>query len=80
MSKYDPLRDHLAASAVVAVKLSFPAIERILGEPLPVSARKHQAWWANEESGTHSHARAWLDVGYRTCRLDLTSQTVEFVR
>ncbi len=45
---------------------SFSEIEAILGERLPVSARRHGAWWANERVGTHSHARAWLAAGFET--------------
>ena len=78
MGKYDPLREYLAAAAQPLVKLSFGEIEQVLGDSLPASARKYPAWWANEESGTHSHARAWLDVRYRTQRLDLNAETVEF--
>jgi hypothetical protein len=79
MGKYDALREHLAASAQPVLRLSFAEIERILGDVLPPSARKHQAWWANEApGGTHGHARSWLDAGYRTQNLDLNGQTVEF--
>lgn len=80
MGKYDRLHTYLADSSDVVLSLSFGEIERILGESLPASARKHQAWWANEESGTHGHARSWLDARYRTQHLDLNGQTVEFVR
>lgn len=80
MSKYDPLRDFLAAGTEPSMRLSFAQIERLLGAELPASARKHQAWWANEEVGTHSHARSWLDAGYRTRGLDLNAQTIEFTR
>lgn len=80
MGKYDPLRAHLEASTQALVKLTFAQIERILGAALPASASKHQAWWANEEEGTHSHARAWLEAGYRTQALDLNARRVEFAR
>jgi hypothetical protein len=80
VTKYAPIGDYLVASREGAVRLSFPEIERILGFPLPASARKHNAWWANESSGTHSHASAWLDRGYKTRELDLNAQSVGFVR
>ena len=80
MAKYDPLLVFLDAQSAAQLKLSFAEIERILGAPLPASARRHPAWWANERVGTHQHARAWLDAGYETRRLDLNSATVEFVR
>jgi hypothetical protein len=80
MAKYDPLREYLAARTEPFLMLSFSEIERILGEELPASARRHQAWWANETDGNHAEARAWLDAGYRTRGLDLNAETIEFVR
>ena len=79
-SKYDPLRAHLEASTEALVRLTFAQIERILGAVLPASATKHPAWWANEEVGTHGHARAWLEAGFRTQALDLNARRVEFAR
>jgi hypothetical protein len=80
MAKYDPLQAFLKRQSAPLLKLSFAEIERLLGAALPVSARRHPAWWANERVGTHQHARSWLDAGYETQRLDLNSATVEFVR
>jgi hypothetical protein len=80
MAKYDTLRTFLEARSAPQLKLSFADIERILGAPLPASARRHPAWWANERVGTHQQALAWLDAGYETRRLDLNSATIEFVR
>ena len=78
-SKYDPLYHHLVNSPETVVSLSFAEIERILGFALPASARRHQAWWANEREGTHSHARSWLEASYGTQGVDLNAQTVRFV-
>ena len=78
-SKYDPLYDHLANNPETVIALSFSEIERILGFALPASARRHQAWWANEREGTHSHARSWLEASYKTQGVDLNAQTVRFV-
>ena len=81
MSKYAPpvrLFGRPAGAAGQAVVRS--QIERVVGAPLPASARRHCAWWANERIGTHSHARAWLDAGYETRDLDVNGATVEFVR
>ena len=78
-SKYDPLYDHLANNPETVIALSFSEIERILGFALPASARRHQAWWANEREGTHSHARSWLEASYGTQGVDLNAQTVRFV-
>lgn len=80
MGKYDPLREYLEASDKPVVRLSFAEIERILGDALPASAYKHSAWWSNEApGGMHSHAKSWLDAGYRTQHLDRNGQTVEFI-
>lgn len=62
------------------VKTTFGDVERVLGRPLPASARKHRAWWANEAVGTHSHARSWLDARRKTRNVDLNAATVEFVK
>ena len=78
-SKYDPLYHHLVNSPETVISLSFAEIERILGFALPASARRHQAWWANEREGTHSHARSWLEASYGTQGVDLNAQTVRFI-
>jgi len=58
------------------VRLSFSDIEAVVGQ-LPVSARKHRPWWANDK--THSQASAWLDVGYRVAQVDLPGEVAWFV-
>lgn len=80
-SRYDRLRTYLSERPERQVRLSFSEIERIIGRPLPPSARNHRAWWANERSGSHAHARAWLEANppRRTARVDLNAQTAEFV-
>jgi hypothetical protein len=80
MSRYDPLRQYLAERTEPVVRLTFGEIERILGVDLPKSARQYRPWWANEEAGTHVHARAWLDAGRRTANVDLNAGTAEFTR
>jgi hypothetical protein len=59
--------------------MTFREVEDILGFSLPKSARDHQAWWSNARQG-HSHAAAWLDAGWRTANLDLSGETVTFVK
>jgi hypothetical protein len=66
-SKYEPLELHLRAvsPATKDVTLSFAEIERILGAPLPASARSHRAWWGNQkDSKTRPQAHAWLSAGF----------------
>ncbi|MHB8463356.1 MAG: DUF7662 domain-containing protein [Acidimicrobiales bacterium] len=79
-SRYDPLRQHLAERSEPVVRLTFAEIERILGAELPKSARQYRPWWANEQAGTHVHARAWLDAGRRTTNVELNAATVQFIR
>jgi hypothetical protein len=78
MSKYDPLRRHLEGFEFEIWAAKFGEIEAILGFRLPPSARKHQAWWANDPH--HVHASAWLDGGWQTRDLDLGSQRITFRR
>lgn len=77
---YAPLAARLTSADNRVEKLSFSAIERILGRPLPASARRHRAWWSNESAGTHSHAGAWMGVGWLVEAVDFNSGTVEFRR
>lgn len=77
---YAPLADHLQAAETSFVQLSFPQIERILGRPLPASARRHRAWWSNESSETHSHAGAWMGVGWLVDTVDFNAAAVRFRR
>ena len=78
--KYEPLFQHLARLDDERWPATFEDIETILAFPLPKSARRHSAWWANEESGSHSHARAWHSAGWRTSTVDLYAETLVFER
>ena len=78
VSKYDPLLQHLAKSDALMLTLSFGEVEQILGAPLPPSARRYSAWWANQEGKGHVESDAWMEVGYRTESLDLNAGTVVF--
>jgi hypothetical protein len=77
-SKYDPLRTYLTSRHEPVVSLTFAQIERILGLPLPASARNYRPWWANEAAGSHVHARSWLEAGRRTTAVDLNAESVDF--
>ncbi len=79
VSRYDGLRDYLSGRPEPVVRLSFVEIEQIIGVPLPASARRYRPWWANEQSGTHVHARSWLGTGRRTANVDLNAAAVDFV-
>lgn len=79
MSKYESLPQFLASAHGATKRLSFAEIERILGFKLPKSAYEHEAWWSNNATG-HSHARAWLQAGWRTEAVDLAERKVTFQR
>ena len=78
MSKYKPLERHLRASGKPRLSLTFSQIERMVGSPLPASARRYPAWWSNSE-GSHVQAQAWRDPGYRTEQVDIVQEKVTFV-
>jgi hypothetical protein len=79
MSKYRGLTDHLDHAIGLQCPMTFKEVEAALGFPLPRSARRHAAWWANTGGG-HVHAQAWLKPGWKTSRVDLTKETVMFIR
>ena len=70
---YDALTAHLRSRGGRTVRMRFDEVEAVIGS-LPRSAFRHQAWW--HESG-HSHARAWVDAGYRATP-DLSAAAVTF--
>ncbi len=77
MSKYDPLRRHLARSRAPALDLNFTDVERIIGRLLPKRARD-EAWWRGPSSSAGPQVDAWTAAGYRA-RL-LGAETVRFER
>lgn len=76
-SKYDALRDRLTEVDGDSVTLSFEEIDTLVGA-LPASAWRHQAWWANERTGSHVQARSWLEAGFRVDRVDQRAGRVWF--
>ena len=80
MSKYEPIRKFLEGADTEGIDFSFMQLEGILGFELPKSAYRHQAWWANELHGSHSHARSWQEAGWETCQVNTSRRTVRFER
>lgn len=97
MAKYDPLRDYLAGlpSGQKTVSMGFRRIEQLLGEPLPPSATKYEAWWiggrpdyGGRRRGPSAKAnwqdqvqsQAWEEAGWTVEDLDLRLQLVTFRR
>lgn len=79
MSKYEPLREHLARREDVVWAAKLDEVENILGTSLPRSAREHRTWWANS-GGSLVHQNAWLDAGWRVERTDLMRDVIVFRR
>lgn len=77
---YEALSDHLRSLNRGVEELTFARLERILGRPLPASARRHRAWWANESQGSHSQARSWMGAGWVVDAVDPQSGSVRFRR
>lgn len=77
--KYEPLERHLRGlDRSTEHLLSFAAIESILGEPLPNSARNHPAWWANQRGPGHCQTHSWMNAGWHSGKLDLKAGRVTF--
>jgi hypothetical protein len=75
MSKYDPLRDFLAARAGNTVTLTFSELDDLVGT-LPPSAHKYEVWWRNGDP-SHQHCQSWGGAGY-TAHPDLRGERVTF--
>lgn len=80
MSRYEPLAKFLTRQKRDHWDASFAEIEATLGAPLPASAYRHQAWWANQTGSGHSQTHGWRSAGWRTAALDLANRRVRFER
>lgn len=79
MAKYDPLKAFLQRQPGPAITMSFADVADLVGG-LPNSAYRHPAWWANDSSGGHTHANAWLAAGWVVDSFNQTRRTVSFKR
>ena len=79
MNTYDPLREFLSRQSAEEIVLAFAEIEKLTGEPLPDSAKKYDAFWANEDPSEtrHYHCRAWRNAGYKA-KADRARKIVTF--
>ena len=67
--KYRRLYAHLCGLRSREWSASFAEVEAVLGFQLPLSARMHRPWWANQSRGNgHSHALAWTTAGWETAQ------------
>ena len=76
--KYDPLTRFLGKQSEDEVTLAFDRLERLLGFPLPDSARQHPWWWANQNP-PRVQSSAWASAGWHASA-SLSSQYVIFRR
>ena len=74
--KYRNLTQHLATLDKSEWRASFADIEKVLGFPLPDSARQYQAWWSNQ---SRSQSLGWQSAGWKATALDLNGEKVTFV-
>ncbi len=77
MSKYEPLKRHLAGLPAPTWRTNFREIERILGFTLPPSSRRHRALWSNNPQN-HVMTKAWLSAGWLTEQVDLDTEELVF--
>ncbi|KJU83744.1 TIR protein [Candidatus Magnetobacterium bavaricum] len=82
INKYQPLREYLEKTPPDnrELTLSFKQIEEIINSPLPNASYRHTAWWANDVSGIHPNANAWLAAGWKRSKLNLDEKYVVFIR
>ena len=76
MSKYSPLKEHLAGRGEV-VHMTFDEVADLVGG-LPRSAYEYEAWWNNHDS-SHAHCASWNDAGY-VAKARLVERSVTFRR
>jgi hypothetical protein len=71
----EPLVNFLQACTDARVRLTFEAVEQILGQPLPKSGRRYNHWWY----GDYWHVRRWQELGWRVS-CSMAAETVTFTR
>jgi hypothetical protein len=79
MGKYESLTAFLQGRNLGEIRMTFKEIEKLIGAPLPASARRHRAWWSNNRSNSVI-TYAWLEAGYRSGQVDMKGQRVVFQR
>lgn len=80
-NKYDPLRDHMKFLEGNLWRTTFDEIEHIIGQRLPPSAFKHDAFWARQtEPKTHVWKKAWMDAGWEIDSFDRERRVATFRR
>ncbi len=79
--KYRGLYSHLSGLQSSEWKTSFSEVESVIGFGLPASARRYNAWWANENGDSpHSQSIAWTSAGWETAEVNMDAETLSFKR
>lgn len=79
--RYAPLLEYLDQQAKEGhdtLDVSFDEVEDMIDTPLPASARKHRAFWANTEQ--RAHAKGWMQLGWKVVGVDLDEGKLSFAR
>ena len=76
--KYRKLYSHLCGLTTGEWRVSFTDIEAVIGNKLPPSARRYQAWWANGSAMVQE--QAWKAAGWKTADVNMTTETLLFRR
>ncbi len=76
-SKYSGLALHLSGVPASTWRARFSDIEKVLGFPLPESARQHRAWWSNNGSN-NVMTKVWKSAGWETEQVDMENQVLVF--
>jgi len=79
MSKYSALGEYLKRQRSKRVAMTFGDIERITGNKLPPSARKHRPWWSNNAQNSVL-TKVWLEAGYESEQVDMQGRKLVFRR
>jgi len=79
VGKYAALGRYLRGHGSASVSVRFVELERILGAPLPASARSQRSWWSNNPENNVA-TKEWLAAGYQTEGVDLRGEKVVFRR
>ncbi len=76
--KYRALWQHLRTHPRDEWRATFAEVEEVLGFPLPPSSRRYTAHWYGYRAT--AVGRAIRDAGWRATQVNLTAETVRFVR
>ncbi|MFX3674950.1 MAG: N-acetyltransferase family protein [Paenisporosarcina sp.] len=77
-NKYIPLADYFLKATLNEVKLTYTALENIIGQQLPNAAYLNSSWWKKTKPPA-MHFQAWTDADYYVKEIVL-GRTVTFAK